>query len=147
MKQYLLIVFTLFYGVEAAYAQTVPAATPPRPSAQSQAQQRQGAPFDVSEYGVDFQADPRLIVVMAALEAAGFDPIPAGREPGGFRSQLRKDLADLDPDLRSRLQAFYERTKLPAPATPADQASRYVSLALSLGPLPALEAPERSDDL
>ena len=80
MKQYLLIVFTLFYGGEAAYAQTVPAATPQRPGAQSQPQQRQPAPFDVSEYGVDFQADPRLIVVMAALEAAGFDPIPAGRE-------------------------------------------------------------------
>jgi hypothetical protein len=147
MKQYLLIVFTLFYGGEAAYAQTVPAATPQRPSAQSQPQQRQPAPFDVAEYGVDFQADPRLIVVMAALDAAGFDPIPTGREPGVFRSQLRKDLAGLDPDLRSRLQTFYERNKLPAPATAADQASRYVSLALTLGPPPTLDAPERSEDL
>ena len=147
MKQYLLIVFTLFYGGEAAYAQTVPAPTPARPGAQSQPQQRQAAPFDVSEYGVDFQADPRLIVVMAALEAAGFDPIPAGREPGAFRSQLRKDQADLDPDLRSRLRTFYERNKLPAPATAADQASRYVSLALTLGPPPTLDAPERSEDL
>ncbi len=147
MKQYLLIAFTLFYGGEAAYARTVPVATPQRPSAQSQPQQRQPAPFDVSEYGVDFQADPRLIVVMAALEAAGFDPIPAGREPGVFRSQLRKDLAGLDPDLRSRLQSFYERNKLPAPATAADQASRYVSLALTLGPPPTLDAPERSEDL
>jgi len=147
MKQYLLIVFTLFYCGEAAYAQTVPAGNPLRPGAQSQAQQRPGAPFDVSEYGVDFQADPRLIVVMAALEAAGFDPIPAGRQPGVFRSQLRKDLADLDPDLRSRLQTFYERNKLPAPATAADQASRYVSLALTLGPPPTLDAPERSEDL
>jgi len=147
MKQYLLIVFTLFYGGEAAYSQTAPAPTPSRQAAQSQVQQRPGAPFDVSEYGVDFQADPRLIVVMAALEAAGFDPIPAGREPGAFRSQLRKDLADLDPDLRSRLQTFYERNKLPAPATAADQASRYVSLALTLGPPPAFDAPERSEDL
>src|ERR1700730_523785 len=147
MKQYLLIVFTLFYGGEAAYSQTAPAPTPSRQAAQSQVQQRPGAPFDVSAYGVDFQADPRLILVMAALEAAGFDPIPAGREPGAFRSQLRKDLADLDPDLRSRLQTFYERNKLPAPATAADQASRYVSLALTLGPPPAFDAPERSEDL
>jgi hypothetical protein len=145
MKQYLLIVFTLFYGAEVAYSQT--ATTPSRPGVQSPAQQRQGAPFEVSEYGVDFQADPRLIVVMAALEAAGFDPIPAGRDPGVFRSQLRKDLAGLDPDLRSRLQTFYERNKLPAPATAADQASRYVSLALALGPPPTLDAPERSEDL
>jgi len=110
-------------------------------------QQREGTPFEVAEYGVTFQADPRLIVVMAALDAAGFDPTPPGREPAVFRAQLRKDLAELDPDLRNRLRTFYERNKLPTPATAADQASRYVSLALSLGPAPALEAPERSEDL
>jgi hypothetical protein len=110
-------------------------------------QQRPHASFEVSEYGVDFQADPRLIVVMAALEAAGFDPVPAGRTPSAFRAKLRKDLANLDPDLRHRMQAFYDRNKLPAPATPADQAARYVSLALALGPPPGLEAPPRSEDL
>ena len=110
-------------------------------------QQRPHAAFEVSEYGVDFQADPRLIIVMAALEAAGFDPVPTGRTPSAFRAKLRKDLANLDPDLRHRLQAFYDRNKLPAPATSADQAARYVSLALALGPPPALEAPARSEDL
>lgn len=109
-------------------------------------QQRPQASFEVSEYGVDFQADPRLIVVMAALEAAGFDPAP-GRPPSAFRAKLRKDLANVDSDLRHRLQASYERNKLPAPATPADQAARYVSLALALGPPPGLEAPPRSEDL
>src|SRR5687767_15617328 len=58
--------------------------------------------FEVSEYGVDFQADQRLIVVMAALDAAGFEPLPTGREATGFRAKLRKDLANLDPDLRTR---------------------------------------------
>lgn len=110
-------------------------------------QQRPAAPFQVSEYGVDFQADPRLIIVMAALEAAGFDPVPAGGTPSAFRAKLRKDLANLDPSLRERLQSFYDRNKLPAPATAADQAARYVSLALALGPPPGLEAPPRSDDL
>ena len=107
-------------------------------------QQRQGTTFEVSEYGVDFQVDQRLIVVMAALEAAGHD---TGRAPSTFRAKLRSDLANLDPDLRSRLKTFYERNKLPAPATPADQAARYVSLALALGPTPGLEAPARSEDL
>jgi hypothetical protein len=116
-------------------------------SAQQPVQQRPGATFEVSEYGVDFQADPRLITVMAALEAAGFDPVPAGRTPSVFRAKLRKDLATLDPDLRLRLKTFYERNKLPAPATPADQAARYVSLALALGAAPSLEAPPRSEDL
>ena len=85
--------------------------------------------------------------MMAALEAAGFDPTPAGAEPSVFRAQVRKDLTELDPDLRGRLRAFYERNKLPAPATAADQAARYVSLAFALGPPPSLEAPARSDDL
>ena len=116
-------------------------------SAQQPVQQRPGATFEVSEYGVDFQADPRLITVMAALEAAGFDPVPAGRAPSVFRAKLRKDLANLDPDLRTRLKTFYERNKLPAPATPADQAARYVSLALALGAAPSLDAPARSEDL
>src|SRR5215213_7100982 len=115
--------------------------------AQQPVQQRPGATFEISEYGVEFQADPRLITVMAALETAGFDPVPAGRPPSVFRVKLRKDLANVDPDLRNRLKTFYERNKLPAPATSADQAARYVSLALALGPTPGLEAPARSDDL
>jgi hypothetical protein len=116
-------------------------------SAQQPVQQRPGATFEVSEYGVDFQADPRIITVMAALDTAGFDPVPAGRQPSVFRAKLRKDLASVDPDLRNRLKTFYERNKLSAPATSADQAARYVSLALALGPTPSLEAPARSDDL
>lgn len=111
------------------------------------AQQRPETAFEVSEYGVDFQADPRLLLVMAALEAAGHDSVPPGRAPSSFQAKLRKDLSTLDPDLRSRLRTFYERNRLPAPATSADQAARYVSLALALGPAPAFEAPQRSEDL
>ncbi|HKP45128.1 MAG TPA: hypothetical protein VJT50_00890 [Pyrinomonadaceae bacterium] len=107
--------------------------------------QRPATSFDLSRYGVTFDIEPRLIVMMAALEAAGFDPEP--NEPSPFRAQVRKDLSTLDPDLRSRLKTFYERNKLPAPATPADQSARYVSLALALGPPPALDAPERSEQL
>ena len=117
MKRHLLIGVILALGCGVASSQPV--------------QQRPGASFEVSEYGVDFQADQRLIVVMAALEAAGFDPLPAGREATGFRAKLRKDLANLDPDLRARMKTFYERNRLPAPATPADQAARYISLALA----------------
>ena len=134
MKQYLLILLTTILAGGVV-------------SAQQPVQQRPGATFEISEYGVEFQADPRLITVMAALETAGFDPVPAGRPPSVFRVKLRKDLANVDPDLRNRLKTFYERNKLPAPATSADQAARYVSLALALGPTPGLEAPARSDDL
>jgi len=85
--------------------------------------------------------------MMAALEAAGFDPEPAGAQPSAFRAQVRKDLSDLDPELRNRLRTFYERNKLPSPATAADQAARYVSLTFALGAPPTLDAPPRSEDL
>jgi len=119
MKQYLLIALAtiLVPGIAASQTPTpTPAAQPQTPAP---VQQRQGTPFEISEYGVDFVADQRLIVVMAALDAAGYDPVPAGRAPSSFRTKLRKDLANLDPDLRTRLKTFYERNRLPAPATAA----------------------------
>lgn len=135
-------------GQPRASASPTPPASPrpqrPQPPMPNPANSRG---FDLAEYGVSFQVEPRLIIMMAALEAAGFDPVPVGGEPSAFRAQVRKDLAGLDPDLRSLLHTFYERNKLPAPATPADQAARYVSLAFALGPPPLLEAPQRSEEL
>ncbi|HEX8476301.1 MAG TPA: hypothetical protein VF666_20035 [Pyrinomonadaceae bacterium] len=109
--------------------------------------QQRSTGFDLAEFGVRFDADPRLIVVMAALDAAGFDPTPTGSPASLFRETVRRDSANLNSDLRTRLQAFYQRNKLPAPATPAEQAARYVSLALALGAPPTFEAPARSEDL
>lgn len=154
MKKQLLVIVTIVLLGSGAYSQTKPTTTPtpappvgPRPSGTAQVQQRAPAGFNLAEYGVDFQPDPRLIVVMAALDVAGFDPTPPGRPLSAFRAQVRKDFAALDPDLRNRLRLFYERNKLPAPATAADQEARYVSLALALSQPPALDAPERSEDL
>jgi len=142
MKQHLFTLLLILALAATAFPQTVSTQNRPAPP-----QQRPVRAFELAEYGIDFQADPRLIVVMAALEAAGWKALPDGRQPSAFRAMIRKDMADLDPQLRERLRVFYERNLLPAPATPADQASRYVSLALSLSPAPALDAPERSDDL
>ncbi len=110
-------------------------------------QQRPGSTFEVSEYGVDFQADQRLILVMAALEAAGLTRCPPDASLPDFARSCARIWPHLDPDLRTRLKTFYERNRLPAPATPADQAARYISLALALGPAPAFEAPARSEDM
>jgi len=147
MKQYLLIALATILVPGVAASQTTTPSPAPRSQTPAPVQQRPATPFEVSEYGVDFVADQRVIVVMAALEAAGYDPLPAGRAPSSFRTRLRKDLANLDPDLRTRLKNFYERNRLPAPATAAEQSARYVSLALALGPAPTFEAPARSDDL
>jgi tetratricopeptide (TPR) repeat protein len=138
-------ILVILVSVIAGAAQAQPG---PSTRAQSSVAQTQTATaFDLSEYGVSLRPDARLIIVMAALDAAGFDPTPAGKEPGAFRLLLRRHQANLDPGLRERLKAFFDRNKLPAPATPAEQAARYVSLAYALGAPPMLDAPERSDDL
>ena len=139
-KAFFLLILSIFAG--AAQAQPKAASSPTPQSAPTP-----GAPFELAEYGVRLQPDARLIIVMAALEAAGFDPTPSGKEPSAFRALVRKDQGNLDAGVRERLKAYFERNKLPAPATAADQSARYVSLAYALGPLPLLEAPERSEDL
>ncbi|MGI9065626.1 MAG: hypothetical protein ACR2HX_04390 [Pyrinomonadaceae bacterium] len=148
MKKTIFLNVLLALSCAVSYSQTTPnQGASPRPAASPEIPQREAASFELSDYGVTFTTEPRLIIMMAALEAAGFDPTPAGADPSVFRAQVRKDLAELDPDLRSRLRTFYERNRLPAPASAADQAARYVSLAFALGPPPSLEAPARSEDL
>jgi tetratricopeptide (TPR) repeat protein len=142
--------FVLIIFVFAATALAQPA-TPPSPSSSRPqtplARTQTAAPFELSEYGVSLQPDARLIVVMAALDAAGFDPTLPGKEPSAFRMLVRTDQANLDAGLRERLKSFFDHNQLPAPATPAEQAARYVSLAYALGAPPLLDAPDRSEDL
>jgi hypothetical protein len=146
----LVFLFAFLSALNCLVAYSQPKSTPtasPGSAGTAFVQQREATGFDLTDYGVSFQAEPRIIIMMAALETAGFDPVPAGAEPSVFRARVRKDLSSVDPDLRNRLSTFYERNKLPAPATAADQAARYISLALALGPAPSLDAPPRSDDL
>ncbi|MDT5294742.1 MAG: hypothetical protein QOJ76_1622 [Acidobacteriota bacterium] len=126
-----------------------PTTTPPRPA---QPPQQRPAPrpdtLGLDDFGIEMAPDPRLIVMMAALDAAGWDPTPAGEQPSVFRELVRKDQSALDPALRGRMQDFYARNILKGGIlTPADQAARYVSLAYTLGQPPDFEAPPRSDDL
>ena len=132
-----------------------PTPAPTRPATQTAPQQQAQPPRQISvdllEYGAQIKPEPRLVVVMAALDAAGFDPTPNGEEPSVFRAQLRRDMANLDPDLRERLKNFYQRNKLPIvngrEPTAAEQAARYVTLAYALGSAPGFEEPTRSVDL
>ena len=152
MNRYYFVIAILVLCCSLAQGQNSPQpSASPRPAqAASPAEPRQSS-FDLSEYGVKIQPDARLIVMMAALDAAGFDPVPEGQRPSPFRSQLRREQADLDADLRARLRRFYEGHRLhqesSTPPTAAEQASRYVSLAYALGPSPTFEAPARTDDL
>ena len=118
------------------------------PAVRPTVQTRSQGGFDLTEAGVRIQPDARLIVMMAALDAAGFDPTPKGQEPSPFRAQVRREQQDLDPDLRKRMQIAFERNnRTLLTATPAEQSARYVSLAYAIGPSPNFEPPARSDDL
>jgi hypothetical protein len=138
--RFLIILVLVTCSAPLVYSQP---ASPPRTPAAGQTQPS----MDLTQYGVRIEPDQRLIVMMAALDAAGFDPTPQGKQVSPFRAIVRKDNAALDQGLRDRMKNFFDKNKLPAPATAADQAARYVSLAYALGPLPALDPPDRSDDL
>lgn len=142
-----------FSGSSDVFGQT-PARTPsPRPSPARPAAQNTAAAtgrettFDLNEFGVQIIADPRLFAVMGALDAAGFEAGGQGVTTPAFLAEMRRINSALDQTTRTRLRNFYERNRLPAPATPAQQAARYISLAFALGSAPALDVPARTDEL
>ena len=87
MKQYLLILLITVLSAGVVSSQTSPTV-----------QQRPGASFEVSEYGVDFQADPRLIVMMAALDVAGSVKNAAGRPPAAWSGTVKEAAAANEND-------------------------------------------------
>jgi hypothetical protein len=151
MKKFLVVSLAALLCAQAAAAQTVPDAQKQSPKQQTPKQQRPAPaqqPTDLGDYGIQITPDPRLIVMMAALDVAGWDPTPAGEKPSVYRELVRKDQAALDPALQKRMRDFYERNMLKGDSlTPAEQAARYVSLAYTLGQPPSFEAPSRSDEL
>jgi tetratricopeptide (TPR) repeat protein len=103
--------------------------------------------FDLPVYGVRIEADKRLMVVLAALEAGGVDT-PLSEAGGKFRQKLKADLLSLDPDLRQKLVIFVEQYKRRRPkATQAEIVAPFISMAYTLAPAPALSDPVRSTDL
>ena len=114
IRNALLITIFVVAGVA---AQAQPGAKPSPSPVSPSVQTRPSTPFELSEYGVQLQPDARLIVMMAALDAAGFDPTPSGKEPSAFRRLVRKDQENLDPALRERMKNFFQRNILPAPAS------------------------------
>lgn len=121
---------------------------------------QQAAPaktFNFSDYGASVAPDARLILVMAALDAAGFNPTPEDAAPPEFRAQTRAAYANLDENLKRRLTTFRDsyvkRNGLELKNGKYDsnllarQAAPFVSLALTLGNAPNFVAPSRTDDL
>ncbi len=70
--------------------------------------QNQSTGFDLTQYGVRIEPDRRLMVVAAALEAAGWEtPLtPKGAE---FRRRLKTDFEELNPKLRQDMKFFVDQ--------------------------------------
>jgi hypothetical protein len=132
MKKFVLLVLLFCFSVQFTAAQ-MPAVSANRSNV-----------FDLSEFGVSVQPDARLVVVMLALEAAGWD----SKNDSVFRRQAQADLKNLAPELRRRLRDFFARNNRGLEkATPSEQAARYVSLAYALSSAPDFYAPERTTEL
>ena len=161
MKNYYFSIAFLALFAGSLFAQSQP------PTKTTIAQNPASDVTDLTQYGVRIQPDARLIIVMAALDTAGFNP----SDDSEFQQQLRKDVHALDPDLRRRMHDFFERSNktlealrleeikraepsLSQPEAAAkaklsltDQAARYVSLAYALTPAPDLSEPARAAEL
>ncbi|HEX6123937.1 MAG TPA: hypothetical protein VFZ23_01055 [Pyrinomonadaceae bacterium] len=114
--------------------------------------------FDLSNYGVRIEPDKRVIVVLAALDAArttneSGESVPVLNpklSPEGlkFRELLRSDLAALNDDLRQRISSFVIQHKKRNPnVTDAELVAHFISMAYALTPVPELADPVVTSDL
>ena len=78
-----------------------------------------------AEFNVYIEPDIRTLIVMAAVNMAGYD----SGSLRGARAEIRKDLANIDPELRRRLAAFYQSKRRAGVDESAD-ALRYEALSL-----------------
>ena len=107
-------------------------AVPLKQQAQPVQPSRTSAGFIVpSEANVRIAPDVRTFVVMAALNMAGFDYETGGQPLSPARAELRKDLARLDPQVKAKLAAYYQRHRLAGMEETAD-AARYAALSVMM---------------
>ncbi len=99
-------------------------------------------PADVN---VRVEADVRTLVVMAAINLAGFDYETGGQPLSPARAELRRDLAALDPVLKDRLAKFYKANRRAGVDEGLD-ASRYAALSLLMTQPPAFTIFESDEE-
>jgi len=93
---------------------------------------------------VTIQPDLRFFTMMAALNAAGFD-VEFASQYHPVRDTVRKYAKDVDPDLISRLKAFYNSRK--GSQTDEAQLAKYISLAVNLTDAPSFKPITREEVL
>jgi tetratricopeptide (TPR) repeat protein len=109
------------------------AAEPPRQTAQ--AAPRDSGFISPAEVNVRIEPDERMLVVLAALNIAGFDTEPTGEALSPARAALRKDLVKISPEIRTQLAAFYKANRREG-VDEASDAMRYAMLSFMMTPPP-----------
>lgn len=120
------------------------------------AQPRTG--FDLANYGVSVEPDRRVMVVLAALNAAQtadasgvqHRAVEVQLSPAGtqFHERLETDLAGMPADLRARLTQFVATYKKNHPKeTPQAMLTAFISMAYALTPAPEFGDPIVTSDL
>ena len=123
---------------------------PPQAKLQARGTQPPSSPqsnagfIEPSEVGVRLEGDVRTLVVMAAVNMAGFDQETGGQALSPARAQLRRDLAKLDPALKDKLAAFYRSHRREGVEESVD-AMRYAALSMLMTQPPAFSVFQRSD--
>jgi hypothetical protein len=100
----------------------------------------------LSDINVAIETDKRLIVMMAALNAAGYDYEPGNRELTALRQQIREDIKAVNPELLRRLRDYFLAHKKSG-VTDAAAVAPYLSLALSLTEPPGFTVETQPDKL
>jgi tetratricopeptide (TPR) repeat protein len=128
--------------VSAALAQQ--AKPQPKKTEQPAAAEEEGF-IPPSDVNVRIEPDVRTLVVMAAINVAGFDYEPQGQRLSPARAELRKDLANLNPQIKQELAEFYKAHRRPGVDEAVD-AQRYAALSLLMTAPPAFSVYTRDDN-
>src|SRR5215510_12390305 len=91
--------------------------------------------LSLADVNTDIGVDKRVIVMMAALNIAGYDYESSNRQLSALRRQIREDLKATDPGLVGRLRAYFQKHRKGENDVTA--VAPYLSLALSMAEPPA----------
>jgi hypothetical protein len=101
--------------------------------------------LSLADVNTDIGVDRRVIVMMAALNIAGYDYESGNRQLSALRRQIREDLQGLDPALVQRLRAYFQKHHKGENDVTA--VAPYLSLALSMTEPPAFTIDAPADRL
>jgi hypothetical protein len=91
--------------------------------------------LSLEDVNTDIGVDKRVILMMAALNIAGYDYESSNRQLSALRRQIREDLKATDPGLVGRLRAYFQKHRKGENDVTA--VAPYLSLALSMAEPPA----------